>query len=155
MNSEEAPDEVIAIALKIIDLSKDTAIKYDACQFLAYAYKAKGEFESARKAIDLIPDIRFSNQRLKACILQGEEKWNATCQEFNESLYALMFITYKMAECYSERGEYPQALECYENALRVLDLYNVKDSWYGFRKGFHKEITKMKKAAESPLITDS
>ena len=144
MNSEETPDEVITIALKIIDLSKDEAIKYDACQFLAYAYKAKGDFESARKAIDIIPDIRFSNQRLKATILEGKEKWDAACQEFNEALYAFMFITYRMAECCDDRGEYNEALEYYENALRVLDIYKVKESWYGFREGFNEEIAKIK-----------
>ena len=144
MSSEETPDEVIAIAFKIIDLSKDEAIKYDACQFLAYAYKAKGDFESARKAIDLIPDIRFSNQRLKACILEGEEKWDAACQEFSEALYAFMFITYSMAECHEEKNEYKQALELYENALQVLDIYKVKESWYGFREGFNKAIDAIK-----------
>ncbi|MBR7185575.1 MAG: helix-turn-helix domain-containing protein [Clostridia bacterium] len=144
MHSEETPDEVIAIALKIIDLAQDEAIKYDACQFLAYAYKAKGDLALARKAIDLIPDIRFSNQRLKACILEGEEKWNAACQEFNEALYALMFIHYRMAECCEERGEEQEALQYYENALHVLDLYGVKKGWYGFREGFTEEIAKLK-----------
>ena len=144
MNSEETPDEVITIALKIIDRSKDEAIKYDACQFLAYAYKAKGDLDSARKVIDLIPDIRFSNQRLKACILQGNEKWDASWQEFSEALYAFMFITYRIAECFVDRGEYHEALEYYENALRVLDIYKVKDGWYGFRNGFHEEIEKIK-----------
>ena len=144
MNLEETPDEVIEIALKIIDLSKDEATKYDACQFLAYAYKAKGDFESARKAIDLIPDIRFSNQRVKACILEGKEKWDAACAEFCEALYALMFITIKMTESHEERGEYKEALELYENALQVLNIYKVKESWYGFREKFNKAIADMK-----------
>lgn len=144
MSSSEIPDEVIEVALKIIDLSRDEAVKYDACRFLAYAYKAKGDFESARKAIDLIPDVRFSNQQVKACVLQGDEKWNASCQEFNESLYAFMFITYRMAECHEDRGEYKQALEYYENALQVLDIYKVKEDWYGFRDGFRKHIARIK-----------
>lgn len=144
MSSEKMPDEVIEIASKIIDLSKDEAIKYDACQFLAYAYKAKGDLESARKAIDLIPDIRFSNQRVKACILEGEEKWDASHQEFNEALYGLMFITYRMAECYEARGDVKEALEYYENALQVLDIYKVKEGWYGFRERFAEEMAKIK-----------
>ncbi len=148
MSSKESPDEVIEIALKIIDFSKDEAIKLDACRFLAYAYKAKGDLESARKAIDIIPDIRFSNQRLKACILEGKEKWDAACQEFNEALYAFMFITYRMAECCDERGEYTEAWEYYENALRVLDLYKVKEGWYGFREGFNERIAKIKEKIE-------
>ena len=144
MNYDETPDEVISIASKIIDLSKDEATRYDACQFLAYAYKAKNDFESAEKAINIIPDIRFSNQRLKADILQGKAKWVAACQEFNEVMYGLMFITYRLAESCSERGEYKEALEYYENALRVLDIYQAKEGWYGFREGFNKEISEIK-----------
>ena len=39
---------------------------------------------------------------------------------------------------------YNEALEYYENALRVLDIYKVKESWYGFREGFNEEIAKIK-----------
>lgn len=141
---EEAPDEVIEIALKLIDISQNDSTKYDACQFLAYAYKAKNDLESAKKAIDLIPDIRFSNQRLKASILEGEEKWNAANVEYVEALYSLMFITYRMAECYEERDKYEEALETYENALRILDILKVKEDWYGFREGFNERITEIK-----------
>ena len=144
MNYDDTPDEVISVALKIIDVSKDEATKYDACQFLAYAYKAKNDLESARKAIDLIPDIRFSNQRLKASILEGNEKWDAACQEYSESLYSFMFITYSIAECHVERGEYEKALESYEDALRVLDVLKVKEGWYNFREGFNENIAEIK-----------
>ena len=51
---------------------------------------------------------------------------------------------YRMAECCDERGEYEEALKYYENALRVLDIYKVKDGWYGFRDGFNEEIDKVK-----------
>ncbi len=148
MNYEETPDEVISVALKIIDVSKDEATKYDACQFLAYAYKAKNDLESARKAIDLIPDIRFSNQRLKACILDGNEKWDAACQEYSESLYAFMLITFRIAECCIEKGEHEKALKHYEDALRILDLLEVKEEWYGFRDGFNKKIAEIKEKNE-------
>ena len=42
------------------------------------------------------------------------------------------------------RGEYKEALEYYENALRVLDIYKVKESWYGFREGFNEGIAEIK-----------
>ena len=63
-------------------------------------------------------------------------------------LYAFMFITYSMAECCNERGEYKEALEYYENALRVLDIYKVKDSWYGFREGFNEGIAEIKEKSK-------
>lgn len=148
MDSQEQPDEVIDIASKIIESAKDDGTKYDACQFMAYAYKAKNDLESARKAIDLIPEIYFSNLRLKASILEGEEKWEAACKEYSEALYALMFITDKMAECFEERGEYKEATETYEDALRVLDVLKVKEGWYGFRESFKERIDCLKEKLE-------
>ncbi|MBQ8404027.1 MAG: helix-turn-helix domain-containing protein [Clostridia bacterium] len=148
MSSEEDPDGVIEIASKIIDVSKDEATKYDACRFMAYAYKAKNDLESARKTINLIPDIRFSNQRLKASVLEGEEKWDAACQEYAEALYALMFIMYKCAECYQEKGEHTEALKECERALSVLDILEVKEGWYGWRKAFKENIANIKAKTE-------
>ena len=144
MDYDKDPDEVIAVASKAIDVTKDEALKYDACQFMAYAYKAKNDLESARKAIDMVPEFFFSNLRLKACILEGEEKWQAACTEFSEALYALMFITYKVAECHEERQEYKEALETYENSLKVLDILKTKEGWYGFKDGFETCISKLK-----------
>ncbi len=144
MDSDESPDEIIKIASKIIDTTKDEALKYDACRFMAYAYKAKKDIESALKAIDIIPDIRFSNLREKAIILQGEEKWSVASEEFSEALYALMFITNICAECFEEREDFKKALEYYENALKILDIFEVKDGWYDFRERFQKRAVNMR-----------
>ena len=145
MDYEESPDEVIRVASKIVDITRDDATKHDACRFMAYAYKAKNDFESAKKAIELIPEIYFSNLRLKAEILKGEEKWDAVCKEYSESLYALMYITCKMAECYEERKNYKEAIRLYESSLSVLDILKVKEDWYGFRDGFKEQIASIKK----------
>lgn len=145
MDYEESPDEVIRVASKIVDITRDDATKHDACRFMAYAYKAKNDFESAKKAIELIPEIYFSNLRLKAEILKGEEKWDAVCKEYSESLYALMYITCKMAECYEERKNYKEAIRLYESSLSVLDILKVKEDWYGFCDGFKEQIASIKK----------
>ena len=144
MDIDEHPDEVIETALKTIDVSRNEDIRYDACQFLAYAYKAKGDLESAKKAIDLIPDIRFSNQRLKACILEGDDKWNAALTEYSEAFYSLIVILGKLAECHEERGEYKEAIETYENALNILDVLKAYDGWYGFREEFEMKSSELK-----------
>ncbi len=144
MNTTENPDGVIEIALKIIDTTRDLAIKYDACKFMAYAYKHKNDLVSAKKAIDLIPDIRFSNLRLKATVLEGSEKWDAACAEYSESLYALMFITDRLAECHEDRGEYKEAIEAYENALSILKIVKAHDGWYGFQESFSEKIAELK-----------
>ena len=145
MDYDKESDEVISVASKAIDVTKDEALKYDACQFMAFAYKAKDDLESARKAIDMVPEFFFSNLRLKACILEGEEKWNAACCEFSEALYSLMFITHRVAECHEERREYKEAIETYENSLTVLEVLKTKDGWYGFREDFEKRISELKK----------
>ena len=144
MSYEENPDDVIKIASKIIDITKDDALKYDACQFMAYAYKTKNDLESARRAIDIVPEFYCSNLRLKASILDGGEKWDAAWKEHSEALYALMFITHKIVDCYEERSEYKVALETLENALAVLDILKVKDGWYGFREDFQERISNIK-----------
>ncbi len=143
MNISENPDEVIKVALKIIDTTRDLAAKYDACQFMAYAFKVKGDLVSAKKAIDLIPDIRFSNLRLKATVLEGSEKWDAACEEYREALYALMFIIDRLAECHEERGEYKEAIEAYENALSILEVVKAHDGWYGFKESFIERIEEL------------
>ena len=144
MDYDKDPDEVISVASKAIDVTKDEALKYDACQFMAFAYKAKNDLESARKAIDMVPEFFFSNLRLKACILEGEEKWQAACTEFSEALYSLMFITHRVAECHEERKEYKEAIETYENSLTVLEVLKTKDGWYGFREDFERRISELK-----------
>src|SRR5690554_2603399 len=47
MNSTKNPDETIAVASKLIDKTNQSDVKYDALRFLAYAYNAKGETDSA------------------------------------------------------------------------------------------------------------
>ena len=143
MDVDSNPDEAIEVATRIIDKTKDAANKYDACRCMAYAYKSKNDLESARKAIDLIPEFYFSNLQLKASILEGEEKWDATCKEFGESLHGLMFIMDIMADCYEAKGEYGDAVKTYEDAIKVLDILEVKEGWYRLREKFRERISEL------------
>jgi transcriptional regulator with XRE-family HTH domain len=147
MNYDETPDEVIKLASKIIDTTNDDALKYDACQFMAYAYKAKNDLESARKAIDIVPEFYFTNLELKASILEGEEKWEAACHQHSEALYSLMHMTHKIVDCLEENGEYNKALEKLEEALAILDILKAKKDWYNFKKEFSDRITNIKNKA--------
>ena len=76
--------------------------------------------------------------------MKGEEKWNAVCKEYSESLYALIYITCKIAECYEERKNYKEAIRLYESSLSVLDILNVQEDWYGFRNSLKEKIAKIK-----------
>ena len=51
------PDETIRTASRLIDKTTESDIRYDALRFLAYAYRAKGDTESAVKALEQIPEI--------------------------------------------------------------------------------------------------
>ena len=68
------PDETIAIASKLIEKTNQNDVKYDALRFLAYAYKAKGDLESAEAAIEQIPEIYFTKLTEKAYLLSGKAK---------------------------------------------------------------------------------
>jgi len=140
----ENPDEVLEIASKVIDVTKDDATKYDACRFMAHAYKAKNDIDSARGAIELVPEFYFSCLRLKANILEGEEKWNAACAEEGEALYSLIFIKSIIAEYHTGNGDLRKALNEYEQALGVLDVMNADESWDEWREQFKKSIDKIK-----------
>ena len=144
MNCEETPDEVIEIASKIIDFSKDEANKYDACRFLACAYKSKHDIESTRKAIELIPDIRFSNLSMRAELLEGKEKYTAACDEYLEALYYLMHSINIISDCNIKNGEYSLAKDTLEDGLRVIAALNVKNDWYGFGEKFSEKLSKLK-----------
>lgn len=144
MNCEETPDEVIEIASKIIDFSKDEANKYDACRFLACAYKSKNDIESTRKAIELIPDIRFSNLSMRAELLEGKEKYDAACDEYLEALYYLMHSINIISDCNIKNGEYSLAKDTLEDGLRVIAALNVKNDWYGFGEKFSEKLSKLK-----------
>ena len=144
MDYDEMPDEVLRIASKVVDITKDDAIKYDAFRFMAYAYKSKNDIESVRAVLDQIPEIYFSKLSEKACLLSGEEKWDAACKEEGQALYILMLMKDKIAECYIEKGKPEDALKEYEQAIGVLETMSASDAWDVWRHQFKKNIENIK-----------
>ncbi len=140
----EYPDEVLKIASKIVDVTRDESIKYDAYRYMAYAYKVKDDMESVRAVLDLIPEIYFSRLSEKACVLDGEEKWYNACKAEGEALFALMRMKGIIAECYIEKGERQKALKEYEKALAVLEALEANDDWNCFRDQFEESIAEIK-----------
>lgn len=57
MNYTLEPDETIAVASKLLNRAQRVDIKYNALRFLAYAYKAKGDIDSARAAVEQLPEL--------------------------------------------------------------------------------------------------
>ena len=77
INYTEKPDETIAIAGKLSETTRESDVKYDALRFLAYAYKAKGDIDSAKAALEQIPEIYFTKLTEIAYLLEGKEKLEA------------------------------------------------------------------------------
>lgn len=138
------PDKTLEIASKVVDVTKDEAIKYDAYRFMAYAYKSKGDTKSVCAVLDQIPEIYFSRLSEKACLLSGEEKWNAACKEEGQALFILMRMKEKIAECHIEKGNLSEALNEYEQALGVLEVLKASDAWNGWRNRFNEKIEGIK-----------
>jgi predicted Zn-dependent protease len=77
LNYTENPDETIEIASALIEQTEQDDVRYDALRFLAYAYKAKGDMQSAEAAVEQIPEIYFSKLSELAFLTTGEKKQEA------------------------------------------------------------------------------
>jgi len=144
INYWKEPDKTIDIALKIIDVTKDNSTKYDALRFLAYAYKAKGDIDSARSALEQIPEIYFSRLSEMAYVLSGEEKMKAAQTQKGVSLSNLIEMQSRIAECHIDNGDMKSALKEYEKAIGVLELLEASEAWDSERKYFKKQILYVK-----------
>ena len=142
-NYNEDPDRTIEIALRTIDATNDNSIKYDALRFLAYAYKTKGDFESAKTALLQIPELYFTRLSEMAYVLTGEEKRAAAEKQINVSLENLCEMLTRRAEDMTEKGLEKDAVKEYERALKLLDLFEKKaGDWTSYRDFFSAKIEK-------------
>ena len=124
INYSEKPDETIKIANKIVEKTIRNDLKYDAYRFLAYSYKVKGDLQSAKAAIDQIPEIYFNKLTEMAYLLSGTEKYKAAQKQKLVSCENLIQMMWKVAESYAEEGEYCKAIEETEKALDLIDIIN-------------------------------
>ena len=122
LNYSEKPDETISVANKIIERSARNDLKYDAFRFLAYAYKAKGDMDSAKNAIEQIPEIYFNKLTEMAYLLSGEAKFEAAEKQKIVSGENLIQMMWKIAESYEEKGEYKKAIAETKKALEIISV---------------------------------
>ncbi|MBQ9765411.1 MAG: helix-turn-helix domain-containing protein [Lachnospiraceae bacterium] len=119
------PDETIKIASKLIDKTTESDIKYDAMRFLAYAYDAKGEKDSAIAVLEQIPEIYFTKLSEMAFILTGKAKYETARKQKWISFEMLLQMMAKIMEYYEAENEPQKAIEEIEWALSILDT--IKD----------------------------
>ncbi len=144
VDMDSNPDEAVKIGSKILDVTKDEALKYDACRFMAYAYKAKKDLESARKVIDIIPEIYISHLSVKAEVLEGEERWIAACTEEGVCLQNMLDMHLIMVDCHKEKGELKKALRQCEKSLNILDVLECGSNWDTVRSVFQQKLEELK-----------
>ena len=143
VNYTENPDETIAIASKLSEATRESDVKYDALRFLAYAYKAKGDIDSAKAALDQIPEIYFTKLTEIAYLLEGKEKFEAAEKQKWISFENLLQMMQKLAECYETEGNVAKAIAETEAALQLPPILKNKafDIYVDF---FEKQLKRLK-----------
>ena len=137
------PDETIAIASKLIEKTNQNDVKYDALRFLAYAYKAKGDLESAEAAIEQIPEIYFTKLTEKAYLLSGKAKFEAAERQKWISFENLLQMMWKLAEYYEENGKIDKAIAETKKALNLISIIG-NSQFDTYVKFFSKQIERLK-----------
>lgn len=143
LNYTENPDETIRVASKIIEKTGKSDIKYDALRFLAYAYKAKGDFKSAEAAIEQIPEMTFTKLTEKAYLLTGKAKFEAAEKQKLISAENLIQMMWKSAEYYEENGDIDKAIVETQKALDIISV--ISNAQFDiYIKYFNNQIERMK-----------
>ncbi len=143
LNYSEKPDETISIANKLIEKTDQSDVKYDALRFLAYAYKAKGDFESAEAAIEQIPEIYFTKLTEKAYLLSGKAKFEAAEKQKWISFENLLQMMWKLAEYYEENGNVEKAIEETEKALTLIPIIE-NPQFKTYTEYLYKQLERLK-----------
>lgn len=138
------PDGMIETALRTIDATTDDAIRYDALRFLARAYKAKNDLDSARASLMRIPEVYFSRLSEMANVLTGEEKRIAAEKQIGVSLELLCEMQLRRAEDMTEKGQFADAKKEYERISQLLDLFDATgNAWDSYRKRSANKIEEL------------
>lgn len=132
-------DEAIKIAGQLAANTDQADIKYDALRFLAYAYKKKGDIESARAAIEQIPEIYFTKLTEIAYLFDGETKREAAEKQKWISFENLIQMMEKLAEYYEGSGENEKATVERKTALELIGIAK-SDCFDGYVDFFEKKL---------------
>lgn len=143
VNYTEKPDETIAIATKLLEKTKQSAVRYDALRFLAYAYKAKGDLPSAEVAIAQIPELYFTKLTEMAFLLSGEAKFRAAEKQKWISFENLLQMMEKIAEYNEETGQREAAIAETETALQLLSVLR-HPRFSAYPEFFHQQLRRLK-----------
>ena len=144
-------DEVIMIGKSLVESTKHDDLRFDAYRSMAEAYKAKGEYELAKDAIEHIPEIYFTKLGVAAQLLDGDDSYEAAQKHkmiCADDLIDMLIITGKRLR---ERGELEKANSQFRIALGVIDAFKedfiekrwYRDTVYGCASEQRREIEKL------------
>lgn len=146
INYSKNSDETIALASELIDKTDLGEVKYDALRFLAYAYNAKGDTNSAVKALEQIPELYFTKLSEMAFVLNGKMKYNAAEKQMWISFETLIQMMWKLAEYYRDEGDNAKAIEETERALKLIKAMDGEEKisrFDNYVEYFNRQIEKM------------
>lgn len=144
-------DEVIAIGKSLVESTKHDDLRFDAYRSMAEAYKAKGEYQLVKDAIEHIPEIYFTKLGVAAQLLEGEEMYEAAQKQKNISAEDLIDMLIVAGKHLKKIGEIEKANSQFRIALKVMDAFEedfVESKWfkatvYEYTNEQRKEIKKL------------
>ncbi|MBE6654384.1 MAG: helix-turn-helix domain-containing protein [Ruminococcaceae bacterium] len=117
-------DEVIRLTKGIVERTKYDDLRFDAYRNMAEAYKAKGEYQAAKDAIEHIPEIYFTKLEVAAHLLEGEEMYKAAQIQKNLSADSLIDMLIISGKYLKEQGETEKAASQFKIAGDVMEAFS-------------------------------
>ena len=149
LNYSADPDKTIRIANKLIDRTADNSIRYDALRFLAYAYHAKGDTESAIAALEQIPEIYFTKFSEMAFVLTGRPMYESAEKQKWLSFEILLQMMSKISEYHEGEGKNEKAIAELEKALALIsalkDEEKINEFYLNYAEYFKRRIDHLQK----------
>ena len=144
-------DEVIAVGKALVESTKHDDVRFDAYRIIAEAYRANGEYQLAKEAIEHIPEIYFSKLGVAANLLEGEEMYEAAQKHKNISAEDLIDMLIIIGKHLKENGETEKAVSQFKIALKVIDAFKddfvetkyFKSTIYEYTQEQRKEIERL------------
>ena len=116
-------DEVITIGKSLVESTKHDDLRFDAYRSMAEAYKAKGEYQLAKDAIEQIPEIYFTKLGVAAKLLDGEDSYEAAQKQKNISARDLVDMLIIIGKYLKENGEIEKAHSQFVIAQKIMNAF--------------------------------
>lgn len=144
----ERSKEVIGLCRVLIESTRYDDVKYDAYRLLAKAYKAIGEYASAKEAIEQIPEIYFTKLGVAAELLEGEDMAGPAQQQKRISFSDTIQMYERMADYYEAVEEKALAITQLKTAVKLIQAVKEDTSGHYSRSLYEVYSEKIPKLEE-------